>query len=152
MTKNWSFAKFLEILLKNWGQWSYLKINISTKSKMSIPLTVLVFFFLLLCNLLLFATLHYAVMYYTAMNWNTLQCNVLYHNEICCKCEITKKNTHGFIWNININTRSIKGIQKTKSICHTPDNYKYNIMLKCSTVHMLIGWRKGTLKEDRQVI
>ena len=38
MTKNWSFAKITDILLKNWGQWSYLKNTISTKSSMSIPL------------------------------------------------------------------------------------------------------------------
>ena len=39
MTKNWSFAKITDILLKNWSQWSYLKITISTKSEMSIPFT-----------------------------------------------------------------------------------------------------------------
>ena len=37
MTNNWSFDKITEILLKNWGQWSYLKTTISTKYKMSIP-------------------------------------------------------------------------------------------------------------------
>ena len=37
MTKNWSFAKITEILLKNVGQWSYFKITISTKSLTSIP-------------------------------------------------------------------------------------------------------------------
>ena len=35
--KTWSFAKTTDILKKNWGQWSYLKITISTKSLMSIP-------------------------------------------------------------------------------------------------------------------
>ena len=39
MTKNWSFAKITDILLKNLGQWLYLKITISTKLWMSIPLS-----------------------------------------------------------------------------------------------------------------
>ena len=38
MTKNWSFAQITDNLPKNWGQWSYLKITISTKTEMSIPL------------------------------------------------------------------------------------------------------------------
>ena len=38
MTKKISFAEIMDILLNNWGQWLYLKITISTKSKMSIPL------------------------------------------------------------------------------------------------------------------
>ena len=29
MTQNWSFAKIIDILLKNLGQWSYIKITIS---------------------------------------------------------------------------------------------------------------------------
>ena len=37
MTQNWPFAKITDILQKNWGQWSYLKTTISTKSLMSIP-------------------------------------------------------------------------------------------------------------------
>ena len=35
--KNWSFALTTDLLKENWGQWSYLKIAISTKSLMSIP-------------------------------------------------------------------------------------------------------------------
>ena len=37
MTQNCPFAKITDILQKNWGQWLYLKITISTKSLMSIP-------------------------------------------------------------------------------------------------------------------
>ena len=33
MTKNKSCAKITDILLKYWGQWSYVKITISTKSQ-----------------------------------------------------------------------------------------------------------------------